>query len=160
MIESARTASATAQMTPLRNRCASRSGVLTAGLLIAQRLYHRIVRGLNDSVRGHRLRPEAHRQRLQLVDERRLGVYRLAVHRHLGVALERLLEQRPQLEPRERGPPAEVPAPGTKRLMLGGPGHVEPVGILVTRVLAVRGHVPQHDLLALPDRLSRELRVA
>ena len=48
-----------------------------------------------------------------------------------GIALQRLLEQDLQLEPRQRGAEAEVPAAGAERLVLGVARDVEAVRVLV-----------------------------
>ena len=81
-------------------------------------------------------------------------------HLHLRVARQRLLEHDPQLQPRQRGAEAEVPAAGAERLVLGVAAHVEAVGVLVARRVAVGGDVPHDDLVALADRLAGELGVA
>src|ERR1700716_1345469 len=57
-----------------------------------------------------RRRRELDRQRLQLVDECRLGHRGRAGELHLGVARERFLEQHLQLEPGQRRAQTEVPA--------------------------------------------------
>ena len=77
---------------------------------------------------------------------------------HRGVARQRLLEQDPQLEPRQRGAQAEVPPAGAEGLMVGVAGDVEAVGVLVAGLVAVRRHVPHHHLLALADRLPVQAR--
>ena len=55
----------------------------------------------------------------------------------LGVAFERLLDQDPQLQSRERGAQAEVPPTCTERLVLGFARQVEAVGVLKARLIAV-----------------------
>ena len=90
------------------------------------------------SAAPRRLRAQPDRQRLQLVDELRRRVRRPAVELDVGIALQRLLDQDPQLEPRQRGAEAEVAAAGAERLVLGVAGDVEAVGVLVARLVAVR----------------------
>ncbi len=60
---------------------------------------------------------------------------------------------------RQRGAQTEVPAPGAERLVVGAPLHVELVGALVDRLVAVGRGVPHHDLVALADLLAAELDV-
>src|SRR3954447_4594199 len=103
---------------------------------------------------------EPYGQRLELVDEGGFRERRLARDRHRRVARERLGDQHPQLEPRQRGAEAEVPAARAERLMLGIALYVEAVRILVARLVAVRRRVPNHHLLALADRLAVQLGVA
>src|SRR4051812_27021253 len=96
----------------------------------------------DSSVMRPRLRPspqavQADRQRLELVDERRLGVQRLAVELQVREPRERLLEQDLQLQARERGAQAEVPAAGAEGLVLGVALDVEEVRVLVARLVAV-----------------------
>src|SRR6185437_6618810 len=91
---------------------------------------------------------EPDRQRLQLVDEQRFRRARRTVDLDPRVALQRLLDKDPQLQARERGAEAVVPATGPEGLVLGFARHVEAVGVLVARLIAVRGHVPHHHLLA------------
>src|SRR5919106_5306997 len=107
-----------------------------------------------------RLRPKADRQRLQLVDELRLGVLGRARELDLREARQGLLEQDPELESSQRGAEAEVPTSSAERLVLGVAGDVEAIGVLVTRLVAVRRHVPHHHLLALADRVAAELGIA
>ena len=95
-----------------------------------------------------------------LVGERRLDVGWVAVDLHRGEALERLIDQNPQLEAGERGSEAEVAAACAERLVLGVACDVEAVGVLVAGLIAVGGRVPHHDLLALADRLPVQLGVA
>src|SRR5271165_4021049 len=99
------------------------------------------------------------RQRLELVGEPRLDIPRGAGYLHVGEPRERLLDQDPQLQARQGGPQAEVPATGTERLVLGVAGHVEAVGVLMTRLVAIAGGVPHHELLALADALPVQLGV-
>src|SRR3954451_22636848 len=100
------------------------------------------------------------RQRLELVDERRLGVVALAGQLDAGVALERLLDERAQLQPRERGAQAEVPAARAEGLVLGVALDVEVVGVLVDVLVAVGRHVPHGHLVALADDLAAQLDLA
>src|SRR5215212_7813392 len=91
------------------------------------------------------------RQRLQLVDERRLGVLGVSGELHLRVARQRLLEQDPQLEAGQRGTEAEVAAAGAERLVLRVARDLEAVGVLVAGLVAVRREVPHDHLVALGD---------
>ena len=60
------------------------------------------------------------RQRLQLVDERRLGHHGTTVELHPRIAGERLLEQDVQFQPRQGGPEAKMAPTGyTRRLPFG-----------------------------------------
>ena len=68
----------------------------------------------------------------------------------LRVAAQRLLEQDPQLQPRQRGPQTEVPSTGPERLVLGVAPQVEAIRILIAGAIPVGGHVPHHDLVPLP----------
>src|SRR5437899_508860 len=83
-----------------------------------------------------------------------------AVERQLREARERLLEEDAQLQPRERGAQAEVPASRSEGLVLGIAAHVVAVGVLVAGLVAIGGHVPHHDLLALFDLPPVKLGVA
>ena len=67
-------------------------------------------------------RSQADRQRLQLVQEQRAGVGRLAGELDVGEAAQGLLEQHLDLQPRERGAEAEVAAAGAERLVVGARG--------------------------------------
>src|SRR6476646_1139954 len=78
------------------------------------------------------LRRQPYRQRLELVDERRLDHRRCAVDLHRRVALQRFLEQDLELESRQGRPEAEVPPTGAECLVVGVAPHVEAVGVLVT----------------------------
>src|SRR3954451_10647238 len=96
---------------------------------------------------------QLHPQRLQLVHERRLHVRRLARELHRRPALQRLLEQGLQLQPRQSGAEAEVATARTEGLVLRVAGRVEAIGTLVDRLVAVRRRVPHHHLVALADLL-------
>src|SRR5688572_17000533 len=98
-----------------------------------------------------RARPQPYRQRLELVDERRLHVARLAVDRDLRIAPERLLHEGPQLEPRQGGAQAVVAAARAEGLVLGPAAQVEGVGVVVDVLVAVGRDVPHGDLVALAD---------
>src|ERR1039457_4943867 len=82
-------------------------------------------------------RQQPHRERLELVDECRFDVFGRAGDLDRGVARERLLDQYPQLQARERGTEAEVPSAGAEGLMLGGAPQVEAVDVFVARLVAV-----------------------
>src|SRR5258708_30991737 len=82
-------------------------------------------------------RRELNRKRLQLVDEQRLRGDWGAVKLDLGVALERLFDQDPQFQPRERGAETEVAAAGSKRFVLLVSVNVEAVWVLVSPLRAV-----------------------
>src|SRR5581483_1400976 len=72
--------------------------------------------------------------RFLLIEEQRADRVRLADQLHFRPTLDRLLQQDPQLQTRERGPETEVPAAGAERLMLGVALDVEHVRALVDRL--------------------------
>src|SRR4051812_46559704 len=76
-------------------------------------------------------RIQVHRQRLELVEERRLGRPRRSGELHPRVTREGLLEQDVQLQSGECGAEAEVPAARAERLVLRVAAHVEVVRVLV-----------------------------
>src|SRR6476646_394116 len=103
--------------------------------------------------RGRGLRRQAYGERLQLVEEQRFDVLGPLVQRDLRVALQRLLDQDPQLEARERRAQAEVTAACAERLVLGLTAQVEAVGVLEAALVAVGRRVPHDDLVAGADLL-------
>src|ERR1700677_1877898 len=109
---------------------------------------------------GMRLWRKAHRQRLQLVGERRLDIGGRICDLDVGEGRERLLDQDLQLEARERSAQAEVAASRPERLVLGVACDVEAVRGLEATLVAVGRRGPHHPLLALADLLAAQLRVA
>src|SRR4051794_3904378 len=83
---------------------------------------------------------QADRQRLELVDEGRLDVARLARQLHVREALERLLQEDRELQAREGRAQAEVPPAGAEGLVLGVAVGEEAVGLRVEAGVAVGGH--------------------
>src|SRR6266496_3907785 len=122
------------------------SSVDAPGTLPGDRNAYRRERTAADAGRSGR---QAHRKRLQLVEERRLDDRRRARELHRRIALERLLQEDVELEPGERGPEAEMAAAGPERLVLRIPADVEAIGILVTGRVAIRRDIPHDDLLPL-----------
>ena len=71
-----------------------------------------------------------------------------------------LLEEHPDLEPGQRGAETEVGAEPERDVLVGLAGHVEALGIVEVRRVAVGRRVHQHDLLTLADGRAAELVVA
>src|SRR5437764_2660435 len=80
---------------------------------------------------------EPDRQRLELVEEQRFDGDRRSGELDLRIARQRLLEEDPQLQARQRGAQAEVPAARAEGLVLGFAPDVEAIRVLVARLVAV-----------------------
>src|SRR5436309_2912330 len=115
--------------------------------------------GAQHAGRRRGLASKLYRQRLELVDEVRFGVDRLPRKLDPGIARQGFFEHQLELKPGKRRAKAEVPSARPKRLVLGITGDVEAVGILIAGLVAVRGHVPHHDLLAPSDFLPTDVGV-
>src|SRR5436190_23472799 len=76
-------------------------------------------------------------QRLQLVEEKRFDGDRWPRELDFGIARQRLLEEDVQLQARQCGAQAEVPAARAEGLVLGFAPDVEAVGVLVAALVAV-----------------------
>src|SRR2546426_6343748 len=104
-------------------------------------------------------RREPHRHRFDAVDEVRAQATRRAGELDVGQPGEQLLEHDVNLEPGEIRAEAEVLADAEREMVVGRAPDVEAVGIGEDVFVAVRGDVPEDDLVSFADLPAAHLDV-